>query len=229
MGLLSHSAGRAVVLWLGFVHPFVACLITSSNWISAIFFAIIFIAYPWCMHGLLFYGFTQFSHIQQECFHVKPHDVEVSGKGDRHFREWGVHMVMHAFDYAIESRLWLHLSIGLNLQVVHHLFPQVAWCHYKDLVPIVQEVCDEFGVRYSKAPTFWAAMASHVKYLGAINDEPHGEVFVEPQERWASRRALSFLGQLDESEAAEFRKCMINENKPVIDQYGQRLARIRKA
>ena len=39
--------------------------------------------------------------------------------------EWAVHQMGHALDYATESRFWLHVSNGLNLQVVHHLFPQV--------------------------------------------------------------------------------------------------------
>lgn len=40
--------------------------------------------------------------------------------------EWAVHQIGHALDYATESRFWLHVSNGLNLQVVHHLFPQVC-------------------------------------------------------------------------------------------------------
>merc|ERR1711871_1447034 len=101
-------------------------------------------------------------------------------------------------------------SIGLNLQVVHHIFPQVAWCHYRELSPIIQDVCNEFGVPYSKSPTFWTAMASHYKYLGDINED---DSFVDPPERNASRRALAFLGQLDDAEAAEFRKHVSNEKK----------------
>merc|ERR1712127_287337 len=73
-------------------------------------------------------------------------------------QEWAVHQVEHAMDYAVDSKFWLHVSNGLNLQVMHHLFPQVGWGHYKALVPIVAEVCREFGVHYATEPTFLSAV-----------------------------------------------------------------------
>ena len=57
--------------------------------------------------------------------------------------------VQHTVDYAVGSTLWLHLSNGLNLQVVHHLFPQVGWGHYTALAPIIAEVCRQHGVAYA--------------------------------------------------------------------------------
>jgi hypothetical protein len=53
-------------------------------------------------------------------------------------KEWAVHQVEHTLDYAIDSTFWLHVSNGLNLQAVHHLFPQIGWGHYKDLAPIIE-------------------------------------------------------------------------------------------
>jgi hypothetical protein len=49
-------------------------------------------------------------------------DVEAEGagkKGDAHKGEWAAHQIEHTLDYAVDSPLWLHLSNGLNLQVVH--------------------------------------------------------------------------------------------------------------
>merc|ERR1712232_337835 len=88
-------------------------------------------------------------------------------------REWAIHQVEHTLDYAVDSYFWLHVSNGLNLQVVHHLFPQVGWGHYKELSPIVQNVCKEFNVKYSTKPGLFAALWSHYKYLVSINDEPN--------------------------------------------------------
>ena len=59
------------------------------------------------------------------------------GKDVKGKEEWAVHQVGHAMDYAVDSTLWLHASNGLNLQAIHHLFPQVAWEHYTTLVSIV--------------------------------------------------------------------------------------------
>ena len=84
-------------------------------------------------------------------------------------QEWAHHQVEHALDYASGSRLWLHLSVGLNLQVEHHLFPQVGWGHYRALAPIVRATCAEYGVSYAHQPTFWAALKAHYAHLQRLN------------------------------------------------------------
>merc|ERR1711865_341137 len=114
-------------------------------------------------------------------------------------KDWAVHQVEHALDYAVDSTFWLHISNGLNLQVVHHLFPQVGWGHYKALAPIIRDVCDEFGVTYATQPTFWAALRSHLGYLEDINEGAYGSVWVPalPQTCKAQPSALHLLSQLD--------------------------------
>jgi len=128
-------------------------------------------------------------------------DVEAEGagkKGDAHKGEWAAHQIEHTLDYAVDSPLWLHLSNGLNLQVVHHLFPQVGWGHYPALQPIVRAVCDEYGVSYTTAPSFWAALRSHFAHLARINAGFHASVWIRPPGDHAPRRVLLKLHQLDE-------------------------------
>lgn len=110
--------------------------------------------------------------------------------------EWAVHQVEHSLDYAVGSTLWLHLSLGLNIQVVHHLFPQVAWGHYHRLQPIVRRVCDEFGVRYATSPSLSAALRSHLEHLERINAGAHASVWLRPAEGHAPHLALRKLNQL---------------------------------
>jgi len=112
-------------------------------------------------------------------------------------REWAAHQVEHALDYAVDSPLWLHLSIGLNLQVVHHLFPQVGWGHYTALQPIVRAVCDEHGVRYTTAPSFSAALRSHFAHLARINSGSLASVWPRPARGHAKPGILHRLEQLD--------------------------------
>jgi hypothetical protein len=125
-----------------------------------------------------------------------------AGEGE----EWAVHQIGHALDYATDSRLWLHLSVGLNLQVVHHLFPQIGWGHHMALSPLVAEVCAEYGITYTTRPTFWSAMSSHLSHLTDVNsDHPQGglgAVWVRPFREMgptctASIQALTTLDQLD--------------------------------
>jgi len=108
-----------------------------------------------------------------------------------------VHQVEHAVDYAVDSSLWLHLSNGLNLQVVHHLFPQVGWGHYTSLAPIVADVCAAHGVSYTTQPSFWAALRSHLSHLARVNAGADASVWVQPAPGVASQATLSALGQLD--------------------------------
>jgi hypothetical protein len=131
----------------------------------------------------------------------RPH-VEVpvatgGGSEDKRLQEWAIHQVEHCLDYAVDSKFWLHISNGLNLQVVHHLFPQVGWGHYRELSRIIQEVCNSFGVKYSVKPTFWSAAVSHIEYVTRINDEPLASVWVRPSVRYAPDHVMDCLDQLD--------------------------------
>ena len=64
-------------------------------------------------------------------------------------------------------------SIGLNLQAVHHIFPNIHWAHYPALYPIVCEVLGEPQVASkSYAQTF----KEHVHFLGKMNELDDGSI-----------------------------------------------------
>lgn len=202
----------------------------ADGWVSGAARAIAFVIAPYAIHGCLFYMFSQVSHVQAECnakvqadrdssYHPHPFDAnearhhrlpaqypECHEMRNGHRSEWAIHQVENALDYAVDSRFWLHVSNGLNLQVIHHLFPQVGWGHYKELSPIIRDVCDEFNVKYSTKPTFWEAMRSHYDYLVTVNDEPDGSVWVRPHPGRASTKALYMLGQMDPGEGRDSMK-----------------------
>jgi len=156
-----YLLSRTVVIWLLFVHPYIFFF---SMWQFSS--ALMFLTLPYFIHGLIFYVFSQVSHIQTQCFDPPPSGgcsmTGVTG-------EWAAHQVAHTHDYAVGSRLMLHISNGLNLQTVHHLFPQVAWQHYVDLVPILEETCEQFGIRWTPDLTFWNALRSHFSYVYSTN------------------------------------------------------------
>jgi linoleoyl-CoA desaturase len=37
--------------------------------------------------------------------------------------------------------------------------------HYPQISKIVKQTCDELGIEYQAAPTFWRALVSHFSYL----------------------------------------------------------------
>jgi hypothetical protein len=168
-----------------------------------------FAALPIAIHGLIFYAFSQVSHVQAECFRddhcdEQRHDRDGAGRrrqeggeggggddgvggaaggeggatcpgengrsGGSLGKDWAADQVSHTADYNTQSLLWLHLSNGLNNQIVHHLFPQVDWSHYPPLAAIVEVTAREYGVRHTVFPTFFAALCAHVRHLVRIND-----------------------------------------------------------
>jgi linoleoyl-CoA desaturase len=87
-------------------------------------------------------------------------------------RAWAAHQVESTVDFARTSRVLDWYLGGLNFQIVHHLFPKICHVHYRALAPIVEQVCRDHGVRYFAYPTAWAALRSHVRWLGLMGQRP---------------------------------------------------------
>jgi fatty acid desaturase len=214
--LIRHAIGRAVVVWLAFIHPITIALVCAHSWVGGALAAATYALLPYLVHGCLFYAFSQVSHVQRTCFDVtgaapsrSAENISMQGPASATAvasssppsppKEWAVHQVEHALDYAVGSRFWLHCSNGLNLQVVHHLFPQVGWGHYLALAPIIQRTAAEHGVVYATLPSFGAALDAHLAWLREINVGPAlADVWVAPPSRGsASADVLGVLGQGD--------------------------------
>lgn len=79
--------------------------------------------------------------------------------------DWAVHQVQTTVDFARGNRALSWFVGGLNFQIEHHLFHKISHIHYPDLSKVVEEVCHEFGVRYTAHKTILAALISHAKWL----------------------------------------------------------------
>ncbi len=86
----------------------------------------------------------------------------------REVDSWAARQVQSSVDFARGNRLLGWYVGGLNLQIEHHLFPQVCHLHYPRIAPIVEATSREFGVRYTSHPTFRAAVAAHFRQLRAL-------------------------------------------------------------
>ena len=85
---------------------------------------------------------------------------------------WAVHQVQTTVDFARKSRLLTWYVGGLNFQIEHHLFPRICHVHYPRISGIVEKVCDEFNVRYAAHDGFFAALASHWRWLRRLGRGP---------------------------------------------------------
>lgn len=67
--------------------------------------------------------------------------------------------------FAPESKFALWCYGGLNLQIVHHLFPEICHTHYHRIYPIVEKHCRENGIEVKCFPSFGAALRAHYRQL----------------------------------------------------------------
>lgn len=84
---------------------------------------------------------------------------------------WAVHQLQTTANFARKSKLACFICGGLNMQVEHHLFPQICHVHYPKISVIVKETAEEFGLPYLEHPTFWKATVSHYKTLRKFGKE----------------------------------------------------------
>jgi linoleoyl-CoA desaturase len=78
---------------------------------------------------------------------------------------WAAHQVQTTVDFARKNRVLCWFLGGLNFQIEHHLLSKICHIHYPALSTIVEEVCQEFGLRYQAHKSFWSAVASHHRWL----------------------------------------------------------------
>jgi len=81
---------------------------------------------------------------------------------------WAVHVIKTTGDYATRTKFMQWFVGGINMHVVHHLFPHICHVHYKNISPILKEVALRHGYKYREIPTFWSAIRSHILLLKTL-------------------------------------------------------------
>lgn len=84
---------------------------------------------------------------------------------ERMANEWAVHQVQTTVDFARGNPFLCWFLGGLNFQIEHHLFAKICHIHFPALSKVVEEACEEFGIRYTAHPTFGSALNSHYRWL----------------------------------------------------------------
>jgi len=133
---------------------------------SAVFFGavayrhgpVIFAA-PWLVFGMLFYTWAQMSH-EVPASQVDRTDTK---------SEWAMQQVRSCRgDFNVKSYFFTAASIGLNNQVVHHIFPSAHWIHYPALDDIVRNATGEqFPGR-----NLYHSFRDHFKLIHEMNFRP---------------------------------------------------------
>jgi linoleoyl-CoA desaturase len=140
---------------------------------------ILFSGMPWynILFGFLLMHFT--AGLFLSCIFQPSHIVESSGfalpvitNGKRQMEDsWAIHEVANTTDFGPDNRLLTWFIGGLNFQIEHHLFTGICHVHYKKLSPIVKSAAAGFGIPYHVEPTFFKALAGHVRMLKKLGRE----------------------------------------------------------
>jgi linoleoyl-CoA desaturase len=87
----------------------------------------------------------------------------VSGEDD-----WATHQIRTTANFATDSRLTTWFTGGLNHQIEHHLFPNVAHTHYSGLRSIVRGAAARRGLHYHELGSFYSAWKQHFALLKSL-------------------------------------------------------------
>lgn len=125
--------------------------------------------WSWSIHGLIFNIFSQISHVNEKCMD----DTEkYKAKHKLNKNEWAVHEMLTAIDYSTDSWFWSTVSINLNQQICHHLFPNVHPVHYPELRKLLIPICKKHGIDYEERSslTFTDAISKYLKWVFLLNE-----------------------------------------------------------
>jgi delta11-fatty-acid desaturase len=89
-------------------------------------------------------------------------------------KNWYIHQVTTANNFGSHYPHY-YMSIGLNYQIEHHLFPSVNHCHLRDIQPIVKSLCDKHGIPYHHTGGYKEALAGVYEHVREMGKKPVGD------------------------------------------------------
>jgi len=186
--VVRHPAGELIALFAGkafyYTYTLVLPLIYLRPWYAVIAGFVV-------MHAFL--GFTialifQPNHFIEESAY--PEADEAGHISNNYIR----HIFDTTADYARRNPFAQWILGGLNLHVVHHMFPGICHVHYPALTRIVMTTADEFGLTYREYRTVAGAFLAHLRWMKMLGrtDEPIDLAAVRPPASTSARSDHAF-------------------------------------
>lgn len=133
-----------------------------------------------CMHfvaGVVLAAIFQTAHVMPDNeFPLPNDDFKLDGN-------LLAHQLITTTNYAQGGKGFSWFVGGLNMQIEHHLFPNICHVHYRKISPIVKEVALKYNLPYYARKTFLDAIIDHVKmlkYFGNHDELPTNEHLMVP-------------------------------------------------
>jgi linoleoyl-CoA desaturase len=158
--IIKHPRNELIVLLSGKAFYYTYMLVLPMLYLSVpwYFVTIGFIV----MH--FFLGFTIALIFQPNHFTEDSSFPEVD-EGGYISNNYIQHIFNNTIDYARGNLLATWLLGGLNLHVVHHMFPGVCHVHYLALTKIIKSTAEEYGLIYKENRTITGAFVTHLRWL----------------------------------------------------------------
>jgi linoleoyl-CoA desaturase len=135
--------------------------IKNKRWNIILFFIIIYnfgyihtlIMYG--LSGLLFLSIAQLSHIQHDCIQINNNK-----KNDFLYNQ-----VSSSMNYRTDDLITRVLCFGLDIQIEHHLFPNIPHSSLRKIQYVVREYCDNNDIPYTEKNSIFPTIYSYICYL----------------------------------------------------------------
>ena len=105
--------------------------------------------------GFLFAFIAQFSHIQDEC--IQP--------DNENRNDFLYNQVTSSVNYRTDNFLTRFLCFSLDIQMEHHLFPNLPHSSIRKIQPIVRDYCIKNNIPYVEKSSVFHAFGSYISYL----------------------------------------------------------------
>jgi linoleoyl-CoA desaturase len=105
--------------------------------------------------GLLFLLIAQLSHIQNECI-----QLNIEKKNDFLYNQ-----VSSSMNYKTEDIFTRFICFGLDIQIEHHLFPNIPHSSLRQIQHIVRNYCNNNDIPYIEKPSVFPTIYLYIKYL----------------------------------------------------------------
>lgn len=125
---------------------------------------------PWAACAFIVFHLV-FSWLLAVIFQVAHLTPGMEFGGVRSGDDWAMHQLRTTADFATDSRLVTWFAGGLNHQIEHHLFPNVAHTHYSGLRPIVRAIAKRQGLHCHDLGGALSAVRQHFALLQALGTD----------------------------------------------------------
>ena len=109
----------------------------------------------YAFYGLVFALIAQISHIQYECI-----QINTERKNDFLYNQ-----VSSAINYKTENPLIRYFCFSLDIQIEHHLFPNIPHSSLRKIQHVVRSYCDANDIPYVEYPSIYMALFNYFKYM----------------------------------------------------------------